>query len=112
MNWLGRGDDPFEFWGHLFDVLRRLRHGESSGWYDAGLARHVAPDGVAPTDAPLEHRSGRLAHASDVMPIGLVHDVRNGRDVGSCRSSDAKFLHNQSLRTALMNESADLAMCW
>jgi hypothetical protein len=31
-----------------------LRHGESSGWYDAGLARHVAPDGVAPTDAPLE----------------------------------------------------------
>src|SRR5438874_9924179 len=22
--------------------------------YDAGLARHVAPDGVAPTDAPLE----------------------------------------------------------
>ena len=27
---------------------------KSSGWYDAGLARHVAPDGVARTDAPLE----------------------------------------------------------
>jgi hypothetical protein len=31
-----------------------LRHGESSDWYDAALTRHVAPDRVAPTDAPFE----------------------------------------------------------
>jgi hypothetical protein len=35
-------------------VLRRLRHGESSDWYEQSLARYVAPDGRAPTDAPLE----------------------------------------------------------
>jgi hypothetical protein len=42
------------FWSQLLDVLRRLRHGVSSGWYDAALARNVAPDGVAPADASFE----------------------------------------------------------
>jgi hypothetical protein len=55
-------------------------------------------------DAPrvvVEHWPRRLAYTGDVVPIGLVHDVRNGRDVGSCRSSDAKFLYHQSLRDHL-----------
>jgi SAM (Sterile alpha motif) domain-containing protein len=46
----------------------------------------------------IEHRPRRPAYAGDVVPVGLVHDVRNGRDVGSCRSSDAKCVYHQSLR--------------
>ena len=51
---LGLGATVSTSFTEPYNLLRRLRHGESSGWYDAGLARHVAPDGVAPTDAPLE----------------------------------------------------------
>jgi hypothetical protein len=37
------------------------------------------------------------------MPIRLVHDFRDGRDIGSSRSSDARFVHDQSLMASSMN---------
>jgi hypothetical protein len=40
------------------------------------------------------------------MPIGLVHDFRDGRDIGSSRSSDASFVHDQSLTAFLDEEPA------
>jgi hypothetical protein len=46
----------------------------------------------------VEHRPRRLAYAGDVMPIGLVHDLRDGRDIGSSRSSDARFIYLRRLR--------------
>src|ERR1700730_17570489 len=43
----------------------------------------------------VEHRPRRLAYAGDVVPIGLVHDVRDGRDIGRSRRSDARLVHDQ-----------------
>src|SRR5436190_14604841 len=43
----------------------------------------------------VKHRPGRLAYAVNVMPIGLVHDVRDGGDIGSRRRADASLVHGQ-----------------
>jgi hypothetical protein len=63
---------------------------------------HTAPS-ETPRRVVVEHRRRRVAYAGDVMPIALVHDFRDGRDIGSSRSSDASFVHDQPL-TAFLDE--------
>jgi hypothetical protein len=64
------------------------------------------PEMAPPLQAPIprlrdarrvvvEHRPGRLANAGNVVPIGLVHDLRDGGDIVSSRRSDARLLHDQ-----------------
>jgi hypothetical protein len=48
-----------------------------TGWYDAGLVRHVAPDGVAPADAWVADRGVFGA------PASVVECFRRGADVAA-----------------------------
>src|SRR5580693_6853873 len=58
----------------------------------------------------LEHRSGRLTHAGDVVPIGVVDDLRDHRDIGSNCGSDARLVHNQTPKCASLPSRKDLPL--
>jgi hypothetical protein len=58
----------------------------------------------------VKHRPERLTHAGNVVPIGLVHDVRDSWDIGSSCRSDAGLVHDQPPKVAAAGASLDVPL--
>jgi hypothetical protein len=92
-------------------IIRRREEHDDGGYHSPFLKHPHRALGDA-RRVVVEHRPRRFAYAGDVVPIGLVHDFRDGRDIGRSRSSDANFVDHQYLPDHLMNERSELAMRW